>query len=71
MLVKNLATQDYNGRWSAAMSGWSRMLGACAGVAMIIAGLLALEGSRWAALLMAGAAVVIAIGPLAAWKRSG
>ena len=53
------------------MSGRSRVLGACAGVAMIIAGLLALEGSRWASLLMAGAAVVIAIGPLAAWKRSG
>lgn len=47
------------------------MLGACAGVAMIAAGALALEGSRWAAMLMAGAGVVLAFGPLAAWKRSG
>jgi hypothetical protein len=53
------------------MSGWSRVLGVGAGVAMIVAGLLALEGSRWAALLMAGAAVVLAVGPLAAWRRSG
>ena len=53
------------------MSGWSRVLGAGAGVAMIIAGLLALAGSRWASLLMAGAAVVLAVGPLAAWRRSG
>jgi hypothetical protein len=53
------------------MSGWSRVLAACAGVAMIIAGVLALEGNRWAALLAAAAAVVLAVGPLAAWRRSG
>jgi hypothetical protein len=53
------------------MSRWSRVLGACAGVAMIVAGVLALEGSRWAALFMAGAGVVLAFGPLAAWRRSG
>ncbi len=53
------------------MSGWSRVLGVAAGVAMIVAGLLALEGSRWAALLAAGAAVVLAVGPLAVWRRSG
>ena len=53
------------------MSGWSRVLGVGAGVALIIAGLLALEGSKWAALLAAGAAVVLVVGPLAVWRRSG
>jgi hypothetical protein len=44
------------------MSRWGRVLGVGAGVAMIIGGLLVLEGSRWGYLLFAGAAVVVVMG---------
>jgi hypothetical protein len=52
------------------MTRLSRVLAFCAGVSMFVAGVLLLEGSRfW--LPMVGAALALAIGPLAAWKRSG
>ena len=54
------------------MSRWSRVLGVCCGVAMLVAGLLVLGGNaKWGAVLMAGAGLVLALGPLAEWRRSG
>jgi hypothetical protein len=56
------------------MSRWSRVFGACAGVVMVIGGLLALEGYRWSWMLVAAAAAAGAFvigGTLGAGKRSG
>jgi len=61
---------DCNGRWSAVMSRWGRALSAAGGVAMVVGGLLVLNGSRWGYLLVA-AAVVVVVGALAVGRRSG
>jgi hypothetical protein len=38
------------------MSRWGRVLGFCAGMAMIVGGLATLEGDRWGWMLVAAAA---------------
>jgi hypothetical protein len=52
------------------MSRWGRALSAAGGVAMVVGGLLVLNGSRWGYLLVA-AAVVVVVGALAVGRRSG
>jgi hypothetical protein len=53
------------------MSRWGRALSAAGGAAMVVGGLLALNGSRWGYLLVAAAAVVVVVGALAVRRRSG
>jgi hypothetical protein len=53
------------------MSRRDRVLYAGGGVAMVVGGLLVLGGSRWVYLLVAGAAAVLVVGPLAVRRRSG
>jgi sulfite exporter TauE/SafE len=56
------------------MTIWVRVLAACAGVLMIVGGLLGLEGNRWASLLGAVAALLGSVALvifLRAQKRSG
>jgi hypothetical protein len=59
----------------AAMSRWSRVLCAGAGVVMVVGGLLGLEGYRWGWVLGAAAAAAagafVVSGSLGAGKRSG
>jgi hypothetical protein len=62
---------DCNGRWSAAMSRWDRVLSGAGGVAMVVGGLLVLSGTRWGYLLVAAAAVVVVVGALGVGRRSG
>jgi hypothetical protein len=62
---------DCNGRWSAAVSRWGRVLAAAGGVAMVVGGLLVLNGSRWGYLLVAAAAVVVVVCALAVGRRFG
>jgi hypothetical protein len=57
-----------------AMSRWSRVLGAAAGVVMVVGGLLGLEGYGWGWVLGAAAAAAgafVVSGALGAGKRSG
>ena len=55
---------------SAAMSGWSRMLVAAGGVAMVASGLLIFEGYRSAWVLTAAAAVLVVVSLSITRKRS-
>jgi len=55
----------------AAMSRWGRVFAACAGLVMVAGGFLVLSGSSWGYLLVAGAAVILVVSPLARKKRPG
>jgi hypothetical protein len=52
------------------MSRRHRVLGAAAGIVMIVGGVLVLEGNRWGYLVFAGAGLLV-VGPLAVGRRSG
>ena len=56
---------------SAAMSGWSWVIVAAAGVAMVASGLLVFEGYRSAWALGAAASVLMVVSLSRAGKRSG
>jgi hypothetical protein len=49
-------------KWSAATSRWGRVLGAGGGMAMIVGGLLELEGYRWGWMLVVAAAAAGGLG---------